>query len=96
MSYYLYFMLHKNNFRYHKLQMFDINKPIISMELSCNSSVCLVCEKPKEKGFEILNLELPNKLYQIENEHDSINTTRDLKIKCGTLTDNRLIDVNKL
>lgn len=74
--------------------MFDIDKPIISMELSCNSSVCLVCEKPQKSGFEILNLELPNKLYQIENEHDSINTSRDLKINCGTLTNNRIIDVS--
>ncbi|XP_060833770.1 WD repeat-containing protein 73-like [Rhopalosiphum padi] len=82
--------------RYHKLQMFGVDKPVFSMELSCNSSVCLACEKPEENGFEILNLELPNKLYQIENEHDSISTSRDLKIKCGTLTDNRLIDMKTL
>lgn len=81
--------------RYHKLQMFGVDKPVFSMELSCDSSICIACEKPEENGFEILNLELPNKLYQIENEHDSISTSRDLKIKCGTLTDNQLIDVNK-
>lgn len=76
--------------------MFGVDKPIVAMELSSNTSVCLACEKPGENGFEVLNLELPNKLYQIENEPDSINTSRDLKIKCGTLTENRLIDVNKL
>jgi len=75
--------------------MFVVDKPVTAMELSSNSSVCLACEKPVENGFEILNFELPNKLYQIENEHDSINTNRDLKIKCGTLTD-RLIDVNTI
>lgn len=75
--------------------MFGVDKPVFSMELSCDSSICIACEKPEENGFEILNLELPNKLYQIENEHDSISTSRDLKIKCGTLTDNQLIDVNK-
>lgn len=74
--------------------MFSIDKPVVSMELCCNTSVCLVCEKPRESGFEILNLELPNKLFQYENEYDTINTSRDLKIKCGTLTENRLIDVN--
>jgi len=78
---------------YNKLQMFVVDKPVTAMELSSSSSVCLACEKPGENGFEILNFELPNKLYQTENEHDSINTNRDLKIKCGTLTD-RLIDVN--
>lgn len=76
--------------------MFGVDKPIFAMELSNNTSVCLACEKPGENGFEVLNLELPNKLYQIENEPDSINTSRDLKIKCGTLTENRLIDVKKL
>lgn len=75
--------------------MFGVDKPVVSMELSSDSSVCLACEKPGENGFEVLNLELPNKLYQIENEPDSLNTSRDLKIKCGTLTNNRLIDVNK-
>jgi len=75
--------------------MFGVDKPVLSMEQSCNSSVCLACKKPGENGFEILNLELPNKLYQIENQHDSISTSRDLKIKYGTLTNNRLIDVNK-
>lgn len=76
--------------------MFGVDKPIVAMELSSNTSVCLACEKSGENGFEVLNLELPNKLYQIKNEPDSINTSRDLKIKCGTLTENRLIDVNKL
>lgn len=80
--------------RYHKLQMFGMDKPVVSIELSSDSSVCLVCKKPEENGFEVLNLELPSKLYQIENEHDTINTSRDLKIRCGTLTENRLIDVN--
>lgn len=75
--------------------MFGVDKPVVSMELSSDSSVCLACEKPGENGFEVLNLELPNKLYQIENEPDSLNTSRDLKIKCGTLTDDRLIDVNR-
>lgn len=75
--------------------MFSVDKPVFSMELSCDSTVCLACEKPGENCFEVLNLELPSKLFQIENEHDSITTSRDLKIKCGTLTDNRLIDVNK-
>lgn len=74
--------------------MFGVDKPVVSIELSSNSSVCLACEKPGENGFEILNLELPNKLYQRENEPDSIKTSRDLKIKCGTLTEHRLIDVN--
>lgn len=76
--------------------MFGVDKPIVTTELSSNTSICLACEKPGENGFEVLNLELPNKLYQIENEPDSINTSRDLKIKCGTLTENKLIDVNKL
>lgn len=75
--------------------MFSVDKSVLSMELSCDSSVCLAFEKPGENGFEVLNLELPNKLYQIENEHDSMSTSRDLKIKCGTLSENRLIDVNK-
>lgn len=74
--------------------MFGMDKPVAAMELSSNSSICLACEKPGEIGFEVLNLELPNKLFQIENEHDSINTSRDLKIKCGTLTENRLIDAS--
>lgn len=87
-------ILFKNNIRYHKLQMFGVDKPVAAMVLSSNSSVCLACEKPGVNSYEILNLELPNKLYQIENEPDSINTSRDLKIRCGTLTDNRLIDVN--
>lgn len=73
--------------------MFGVDKPVVAMELSNNSSICLACKKPGENGFEVMNLELPNKLYQIENEHDSIKTSRDLKIKCGTLTDNQLIDV---
>lgn len=74
--------------------MFYVDKPVVSMELCDNSSICLACKKPGENGFEVLNLELPNKLFQIENEHDSINTSRDLKIKCGTLTNDGLIDVN--
>lgn len=74
--------------------MFGVDKPVVSIELSSDSSVCLACKKPGENGFEVMNLELPSKLYQIENEHDSINTSRDLKIRCGTLTENRLIDVN--
>jgi len=74
--------------------MFGVDKPVVAMELSSYSSVCIACEIPEKNSSEILNLELPNKLYQIENEHDSINTSRDLKIKCGTLTDNQLIDVN--
>lgn len=79
--------------RYHKLQMFGVDKPVAAMELSSKSSVCLACEKPNENSFEVLNLELPNKLFQLKNEPDSIKTSRDLKINCGTLTDNRLIDV---
>lgn len=73
--------------------MFGVDKSVVAMELSSKSSACLACKKPDENGFEVLDLELPNKLYQLENEPDSINTNRDLKIKCGTLTDNRLIDV---
>lgn len=74
--------------------MFVVDKPVVAMELSSNYAVCLACEKPGENGFEILNFGLPNKLYQTENEHDSIYTNRDLKVRCGTLTD-RLIDVSK-
>lgn len=74
--------------------MFYLDKPVLSMELSDDSSVCVASENPGNNGFEILNLELPSKLFQIENEHDSINTVRDLKYKCGTLTNGRLIDVN--
>jgi hypothetical protein len=74
--------------------MFGVDKPVVSIELSSDSSVCLACEKPGGNCFEVLNLELPSKLYQVENQHDSINTCRDLKIRCGTLTENRLIDVN--
>lgn len=74
--------------------MFYVDKPVISMELNDNSTVCLACKKLGENRFEVLNLELPNKLFQLENEPDSINTSRDLKIKCGTLTNDRLIDVN--
>jgi len=74
--------------------MFIIDKPVTALELSSNSSVCLACKKPRKNDFEILNFELPNKLYQTENEHDSINTNRDLKIKCGTLID-QLTDVTQ-
>ncbi|XP_050538712.1 uncharacterized protein LOC126904080 [Daktulosphaira vitifoliae] len=86
-----------NSFKkYHKLQMFGIDKSIISMELSSSSSICLACNKKENIGFEILDLELPNKLFQLENEPDSLNTSRDLKMKCGTLTKNSLIDMKTL
>lgn len=74
--------------------MFGVDNPVVAMELSSDSAVSLVCEKPGKNCHEVLNLELPSKLYQIKNQPDSIRTSRDLKVKCGTLTANRLIDVN--
>ncbi|VVC26453.1 WD40/YVTN repeat-like-containing domain,WD40-repeat-containing domain [Cinara cedri] len=82
--------------RYHKLQMFSLDKPVISMESSDNYSVCLACKKPEQDKYEVLNFEIPNKLFQLANEYDSINTRRDLKIKCGTLTNEPLIDMKPL